>query len=58
MQAPNVVVQAIGPFDMSERSNQTKSKEENHNFDSGEFFFQRQAKQHFILLAIIEKNIY
>lgn len=38
MQAPNVVVQAIGPFDMSERSNQSKSKEENHAFGLGEFF--------------------
>lgn len=55
MQVPNVVIQAIDPFDMFEQSNQTKSKEENHIFGSEEFFFQRRAKQHFILVANISK---
>lgn len=58
MQAPNVVVQSIDPFDMSERINQTKSKEENHTFGMGEFFSHRQGKQHLFYLQLFKKYLF
>lgn len=58
MQAPYFVVQAVDPFVMSERINQTKSKEENHTFGLGEIFSKDELNNTLFYLQLFQKCMF